>query len=123
MGRKQGEQPMTREERIGPLHMVCFAPSHRWPPILLAQDGTQPSPDEAVEDAEYVRPGVFEVAKPPSHQRIEVGDDPFQAIAPATSRLRPHLVLESHQTLVAHKPTTCFEPVAKEVKPLTRLFC
>ena len=59
MGCKQGEQPLIREEGIGPLQMVCFATSHRWPPILLAQDGTQPSPDEAVEDAEYVRPGVF----------------------------------------------------------------
>src|SRR5271168_5591033 len=82
MGCKQGEQPLIREEGIGPLQMVRFAAPHRRPPILLAQDGTQPPPDEAVEDAEYVRPGVFEVAKPPSHQRIEVGDDPLQVIAP-----------------------------------------
>src|ERR1017187_441017 len=119
--RKQGEQPLIREEGIGPSHMVCFAASHRRPPVLLAQDRSQPPPDEAVENAEYVRPGMLEVAKPPSHQRVQVGNDPSQAIAPAPSRLRPHLVFERHQTLVAHQPTTSLEPESKEVETLTRL--
>jgi len=80
MGCKQGEQPLFREEGIGPLLMVCFAPSHRRPPLLLAQNGTQPPPDEAVEYAEHEWPGVFEVAKPSPQQRVEVCNDPLQAV-------------------------------------------
>jgi hypothetical protein len=65
MGCKKGEQPLIREEGIGPSPVVCSAVSHRRPPILLAQNGTQPSPDEAVEYAEQARSGMLEVSKPP----------------------------------------------------------
>jgi hypothetical protein len=41
---------MSREEGIGPALMVGLAPSNAGALILLAQDGAQPSADEAVEE-------------------------------------------------------------------------
>src|SRR5260370_8771595 len=89
--------------------------------FLLAQEGTQPAADEAVEDAEQSWRGMFEVAKPPPKHRVEIGDDPFQAIASAAGRHPPHFVFERLQALLAHQPAACLEPVAKEVEPLSRL--
>src|SRR5271156_188590 len=57
IGRKKGEQPLIREEGVGPSHVVRFATPHRRPPILLAQNRSQPSPDEAVKDLEHIRFG------------------------------------------------------------------
>ena len=44
-----------------------------------------------------------------------------EAVAPATHRPRPHLVLERPQALLANEPAARLEPVAKEVEPLARL--
>jgi hypothetical protein len=86
MGCEQGEQPMIREEGIGPSSMVCLTSSYRRPLFLLAQDSSQPSADHLVDPAEQAWPGVFEVAEPSPKHRVEVSDDPFQAIAPASNR-------------------------------------
>jgi hypothetical protein len=74
---------VSREEGIGPAVMVSLASSDAGALFLLAQDGAQPSADKAVEDAEQSWCGVLEVAKPSPKHRVEVSDDPLQAIAPA----------------------------------------
>src|SRR6516225_6467599 len=112
---------MSREEGIWPALMVGPAPSNAGAFFLLAQDGTQPSADEAVEDTEQSWCGMLEVAKPPPKHRVEVIDDPLQAIAPAAARHASHFVLERLQALLAHQPATCLKPVAKEIETLSRL--
>src|SRR5438128_4040344 len=82
---------MSREERVGPALMVGLASSNAGALVLLAQDGAQASADEAVEDAGWR--GMLEVAKPSPKHRVEVGDNPLEAVAPAADRPRPHLVL------------------------------
>ena len=112
---------MSREERVGPALMVGLASSNAGALVLLAQDGAQASADEAVEDAVQGWRGMLEVAKPSPKHRVEVGDNPLEAVAPAADRPRPHLVLEHPQALLAHQPAACLEPVAKELEPLSRL--
>src|SRR5438128_11300392 len=106
--------------------MVGRAPSDAGAFFLLAQDGAQASSDKAVEDAEQGWCGMLEGAKPPAKQRVEVIDDPFQAIASAAARHAPHLVprfrrgqaRERLQAPLAHQPATRLEPVAEEIEPL-----
>ena len=83
---------MSREEGIGPAVMVGGAPSHAGALFLLAQDGAQPATDEAVEDAEQGGRGMLEVAKPPPEHRVEITDDPLQAIASTAARHASHFV-------------------------------
>jgi hypothetical protein len=49
----ESEQPLVREEGIGPALMVASAPSRTWAFLLLAQDGAQPPSDEAVDVGEH----------------------------------------------------------------------
>src|SRR5438552_13989156 len=86
--------------------MIGLASSNAGALLLLAQDGAQPSADEAVEDAEQSWCGVLEVAKPSPQHRVEVSDDPLQAIAPAAARHASDFVPERLQALLAHQPAT-----------------
>src|SRR3954452_3705137 len=88
---------------------------------MLAQDGTQAPTHEAIEDAEQSRPGMLEVAKPSPQHRVEVVDDPPEAVTPAAARLHPHRVLQRLQALLANQTLARLKPVAKEVEPLPRL--
>src|SRR5271166_5984243 len=54
----KGEQSVGREERVGPALMIGFASSDAGALFLLAQDGTQSSANEAVDDAEQSWCGV-----------------------------------------------------------------
>src|SRR5207253_6077680 len=101
--------------------MVGLASSDAGALFLLAQDGAQPSADEAVKDAKQSRRGMLEVAEPSLKHRVEVLDDPVETVASAPDRPGPHLVLERRQALLAHQPATRFEPVAQELEPLPRL--
>ena len=76
----KGEQSLGREERVGPALMIGFASSDAGALFPLAQEGAQPSADKAVDDAEQGWRGMFEVAKPSPEHRVEVGDDPFEAV-------------------------------------------
>src|SRR5947209_4187081 len=101
--------------------MVGLASSDAGALFLLAQDGAQPSADEAVKDAKQSRRGMLEAAEPSLKHRVEVLDDPVETVASAPDRPGPHLVLERRQALLAHQPATRFEPVAQELEPLARL--
>src|SRR6266480_4498779 len=101
--------------------MIGLASSDTGALFVLAQDGAQPAADETVEDAEQSMFGVLEIAKPPPKHRVEILDDPLQAIAQAAARHPSHLVLERLQALLAHQPATCLKPVAQEIEPLSRL--
>src|ERR1700736_259993 len=83
---------MLREEGIGPAVMVGEVSSEARALFLLAQDRAQPSSDEAIHGAELGCHDILEVAKPPSEHGIEVGDDPPQAHAPASSCRGAHLI-------------------------------
>src|SRR5438034_5217200 len=96
--------------------MVGLASSDAGALFLLAQDGAQPSADEAVKDAKQSRRGMLEVAEPSLKHRVEVLDDPVETVASAPDRPGPHLVLERRQALLAHQPATRFEPVAQELR-------
>jgi hypothetical protein len=63
MGCLQGGQPDAREESIGPFPVIGLTPAHAGTLLLLAQNGAQPWPDEAVKLLEQTRYGVFEVTK------------------------------------------------------------
>ena len=76
---------MSREERVGPALMIGFAAADAGALVLLAQDSAQAAADKAVEDAEQGWRGVLEVTKPAPKDRVEVGDDPLQAVAPAAA--------------------------------------
>src|SRR2546423_10751005 len=94
--------------------MVGSAPPNTGALFLLAQDGAQPSADEAVKDAKQSRCGVFEIAKPSPQDRAEGIDDPLQALAPAAARHAPHLVLHLRQALLAHHAVGLLEPVSQQ---------
>ena len=121
MGRAKGEQPVSREESIGPALMVGFAASDAGVLFLLTQDGAQPSADKAVEDVEQSWCGLLEIPKPAPQYRVEIIDDPLEAVASAAARQAPHFVLERLQALFAHQLATRLEPVAKEFETLPRL--
>src|ERR1700751_3584418 len=112
---------MSREESIGPAVMVGLAPANAGALFLLAQDGAQPAADKAVEDAEQSRCGVLEIAKPAPKHRVEVADDPLEAVASAAAGHASHFVLERLEALLAHQPATRRKPVAQELKSLSRL--
>src|SRR5689334_17196998 len=101
--------------------MIGPAPSEARPLLMLAQDGAQASSHEAIEGAEHGWPGMFEVTKPSPKHRVEVVDDPSEAVASTAARLHPHLVPQRLQALLADQPPACLEPVAEEVEPLPRL--
>src|SRR5882724_1227519 len=117
----KGEQSLIREEGVRPSLLVGFASSEAGPLVLLAQDGAQPPPDETIKNAELEWCGMLEIAEPSPQRRIEIRDDPREAVTSAAYRFSPHLVLERSQALVSHQPTTRFESVAEEVESLPRL--
>jgi hypothetical protein len=92
MGRAKGEQSASREESIGPALMVAMAASGAGALVLLAQDGAQAAADKAIEDAEQGWRSVLEIAKPAPQQRVEVIDDPLQAVAAAAARQASHFI-------------------------------
>src|SRR6266446_6849638 len=116
----KGEQPEIGEEGVGPALVIVGTAAEAWPLFLLAQDGSQPSSDEAVQMAMNGRRGLLEVAEPSPKQGVAIVDDPPHARAPAAAGHGAHFVLERAQALLAHQPTAGFEPVAEEVKPLPR---
>src|SRR4030088_2687102 len=101
--------------------MVSLASSDAGTLVLLAQDGAQTPAYEPVEDDVQSWRGMFEVAKPSPKHRVEIADDPLEAVPPAADRPRPHLVLERLQALLADQPPARLEPVAEELDPLPRL--
>jgi len=101
--------------------MVGLADSSTWSMVLLAQDGTQPPPHEAVDIGEHAGRGMLEVAEPSFEHRVKIFDDPLEALAPATSRFASYLVLERFQALLSDQSSPCLEPIAKEVKSLAGL--
>src|SRR6266481_7783906 len=117
----QGEQSLVREEGVRPSLVVVFASSEPGPLVLLAQDGTQPPPNETIKVAELEWCSVLEVAEPSPQRRVDIRDDPPEAVTSAAYRFGPHLVLERSQALVSHEPSPRFEPVAEEIESLPRL--
>ena len=119
-GRVQGEQPGVGEEGVGPALMVGQAAPEAGMLGLLAQDRAQSSSHEPVERREGVWVGVLEVAEPAAQHRVEIGDDPREALPLRPSRLGPDAVLEPGQALPADKPASRLEPVAEEVEAFPR---
>src|ERR1700726_353526 len=117
----KGEQSLVREEGVRPSLVVVFASSEPGPLVLLAQDGTQPPPNETIKVAELEWCGVLEIAEPSPQRRVDIRDDPREAVTSAAYRLGPHLVLERFQALLSHEPATRLEPVAEEIESLPRL--
>src|SRR5258708_37848152 len=117
----KGEQSLVREEGVRPSLMVGFASSEPGPLVLLAQDGTQPPPNETIKVAELEWCGVLEIAEPSPQRRVEIPDDPRDAVPPAAYRLGPHLVLERPQALLSPEPAPRLEPAADETDSLSRI--
>src|SRR6202140_1397380 len=117
----KGEQALGGEEALRPSPVGVFAPSEPGPLVLLAKDGPQPPPNETIKVAELEWCGVLEIAEPSPQRRVEIRDDPREAVTSAAYRFGPHLVLERSQALGSHEPTTRFESVAEEVETLPRL--
>lgn len=120
-GCRKGEQSLIREEGVRPALLVGFTSSEAGPLVLLAQDGTQPAPNELIKGAELEWRGVLEVAEPSPQRRIEVRNDPREAVTSAADRFGPYLVLERFQALLSYEPAPRLEPVAEEIESLPRL--
>src|ERR1700730_19109687 len=118
----KGEQSLVREEGVRPSLMVGFASSEPGPLVLLAQDGSQPPPNETIKVAELEWCGVLEIAEPSPQRRIEIRDDPREAVTSAAYSLGPHLVLERSQALLSHEPATRPGPVDEGICYLCRVF-
>ena len=115
IGRIQGEAPpLAHEDGIAPSSAVGRTSPHGGTPVLRAQDGAQPSPDEAIEHLEQEWSGVLEVAEPPPRGRVEVLDNPPVAIAPAAAGLGPYPVLERRLAILMHGAAPRLEPVTQE---------
>src|SRR5258708_25927019 len=110
----KGEQSLVREEGVRPSLMVGFASSEPGPLVLLAQDGTQPPPNETIKVAGLEWCAVLEIAEPSPHRRVDIRDDPRQAVTSAAYRLAPHLVLEHFQALLSPQPPTRPDPAPAE---------
>src|SRR5712691_5737685 len=89
--------------------------------LLLAQERAQPSADELVEHDEGAGIGMLEVAEPAAQHRVEFFDDPREADPARSSRLRPDVVLEAGQALLADKALSGFKPIAEELEAFPRL--
>ena len=72
---------MFSEEGIRPPLVIRFASPEAGTRLLLAPDCAEPSADEAVDGAEDARCRVLEVAEPAAQYRVEIVDDPSQAVA------------------------------------------
>src|ERR1700687_4921180 len=94
---------MFSEEGIRPPLVIRFASPEAGTRLLLAPDCAEPSADEAVDGAEDARCRVLEVAEPAAQYRVEIVDDPSQAVASGAARLTPHLVLQRHSALLSDK--------------------
>src|SRR5260370_38778546 len=101
---------MLREEGVRPALMVVEVSSEARALFLLAQDRAQPSSDEAIQGAQLGCHDILEVAEPPSEHGIEGGDDPPQALAPASSRFGALLVLERFPGLFTTEYVTGVPP-------------
>ena len=75
---------MSSEEGIGPALVIGRASPDAGALLLLAQDRAEASAHEAVEDAVQAWRGMLEVAKPSPKYRVEVVNDPPEAVASAT---------------------------------------
>ena len=64
MGVLKRKQTLLCKEGIGPALMVGVTKSHARSFLLLAQERSQPPPDEAVDHAEGFVMGVLEVPEP-----------------------------------------------------------
>ena len=62
IGHLKGEQPMSREESVGPALMIGGAAADAGALCLLAQEGAQAAANKAVEDGEQGWRGVLEIA-------------------------------------------------------------
>ncbi len=91
-GRVKREQPSVREESVGPAHVIGMTAAKAWTLFLLAQEGAQPSPHQSVQPFEDRVMGVLEVVEPAAQDRVQTGDDLFEAVAPGPFRLGPDLV-------------------------------
>src|SRR5215216_1931618 len=98
--------------------MVGLTVSEAGALLLFAQERAQPPADELVEHDKSAGTGMFEVAEPAAQHRVEAVDDPRETLSARSSRLRPDIVLEAGQALLANKAPSGFEPVAEELKPL-----
>src|SRR5712691_10904305 len=98
--------------------MVGVTSSEAGTLLLLAQQLAQPPSNEAVECDEGGRVGMLEVAEPAAQHRVEIIDDPLEALASCPSCLGPDVVLEAGQALLTDPTPAGFEPVAEELEAL-----
>src|SRR6202011_581712 len=97
----KGEQALVREEGVRPSLVLVFASSEPGPLVLLAQQGTQPPPNETIKATELEWCGVLEIAEPTPQRRDDIRDDPREAVPSAAYRFNPHLVLSRFQALLS----------------------
>ena len=100
-GRVKREQPGLCEEGIWPAPAIALAETESRTFVLLAQDRSQPSTDEAVERGELGVVGMLEVAEPSLEQRVQAGDDAGEARAARASGPGPYAVFEAVQAFLA----------------------
>lgn len=75
MGSNQGEEPLLREECIGPADMIRMKAPEPRPLFPLAQQRPQAAAGEAIQLSEHRFVRVLEVPKPASQDRIDLLDD------------------------------------------------
>ena len=83
------------EEGIWPALMIGSAATGAGAFFLLSQERAQTSSNKAVENGEQGWRGMFEILEPAPQRRVEVGDDPREAVAPAAARPSAGLLMQT----------------------------
>src|SRR5258705_4620553 len=99
--------------------MVALRHTEAGPLRLLAQECTQPSSRELVDDGESAGARMFEVVEPSPEYRIEAFDDAREAVATRAFCLGPDTVFETLEALLANMTHSSFKPVAEELEPFS----
>src|SRR5947208_17119622 len=87
--------------------------------LLLAQEGTQPSPNELVDGGEGPGVRVFEVVEPSVKRRVEAFDDAREPLAARAFCLGPNVIFQTVETLLPNKPSASFKTITKEFEPFS----
>src|SRR5689334_8161271 len=110
MGRDNGEQPLLSKEGVGPA-VVVPAPRPTLELVTVAQDAAKTHPGPLVEIGKGAPQAVLEVLQPAPLNRLEVRDDPLEAMPTCAPGLTSDLVLELLEALLARPLVTLLELV------------
>src|SRR5437660_8641854 len=117
VGAPQAVEAQVGEVQVRPTLMVRAAAS-TLPARTLAQDTAQAAADPAVQVREHVPVTMPKEPKPSLQRRVQLPDDPRQAVAVGAACLCSDAVLQLGQALLPRQSKIATERVAQKVETL-----